>query len=377
MKRATLAVLSLLVVATLAPVVAAPPGLTYALRAQRALAQERPGDPQILNDLGNLLVLAGEFTEGEEVYRQALDLDPQFVDAHYNLALLMHQKGRRARAMRELRKVLKLEPDHSWSIYQMGTLHAEAGDRKRAVRHYARAFSLDSRLTLSSVNPHILDNELATQALLMTHSSSPAAKLAPRMYEHPGRITELLIPELPQTGRAASTETERESAAGGAAIESDRGAEGQGSAAAVAAPQTERRDAAPVTERQEVDSGAQSAESVRQSLRRRIVAGSADRSTAEGGRPPTGGPTLGARSPGQTPPTTGSPGTVAAGREPQIPPGESPEAPDAGRVAEPTTQAPPEPGEPGYEPGLSSTGRLDLRLIPVARDRLASRSTRP
>ena len=58
-----------------------PPNLYEALRAQQAEASLHPSDPEILNDLGNLLVLAGSLDQAEEAYRRSLELDPQQEEA--------------------------------------------------------------------------------------------------------------------------------------------------------------------------------------------------------------------------------------------------------------------------------------------------------
>ena len=155
MSRASFAVLFLLAVSTLEPIVAEPSGLASAIRAHRTLVSEQPGDLEVLNDLGNLLVLAGEMAEAEQVYRQALHIDRDFAEAHYNLALLLHQTQRRRLAKQELHKALELRPDDPWSLYQMGTLYAEGGDRARAIKYYSKAFSVEPRLRLADFNPHI------------------------------------------------------------------------------------------------------------------------------------------------------------------------------------------------------------------------------
>lgn len=171
-----------------------PPNLPHALAAQRQLAELHPNDPAVLNDLGNLQLLAELPGEAEDTYRRAVKLDPELVSARFNLALLLHQTGRQRAATQQLRKVLDTDRRHAWSHYQLGTIFGERGRRTKAVRHYRRALTLDPRLADPAVNHHILVNELALPALLRAHSSSAGAAIAPRIYEDPGRITELFVP---------------------------------------------------------------------------------------------------------------------------------------------------------------------------------------
>ena len=197
MRRLSAVVLLLLAVFALEPI-AAQPGLRDAIRIYREEAARNPTDLEVLTDLANLLVLTGETVEAEEIYRRVLELDESRVNARYDLALLLHQTGRRRPARREQLKVLELEPDHAWAHYQLGTLAAEAGERAKAIKYYSRAFTLEHRLTQASFNPHVLDNKLAIEAVMKAHSAPSSAALAPRQYEQPRRIANLLLPPSPE-----------------------------------------------------------------------------------------------------------------------------------------------------------------------------------
>ena len=130
-----------------------PPHLYEALEAQRAQASQNPNDPEILNDLGNLLVLAGSIAEAEEVYLQSLEISPDNTATRYNLALVLMEQGHRSQATKELNRVLAIQPQHAWSLYQLGTLSALAGRRNKAVGYYTKALALDPDLASPVVNP--------------------------------------------------------------------------------------------------------------------------------------------------------------------------------------------------------------------------------
>ena len=106
----------LLLVGPVSPSRAGTPSyLTEAIEAYRSLLAEAPRNVTLLNDLANLLALAGEMEEAEEAYREALELDPERVSTRYNLALLYQHLGRKRLANREFEAVLKLRPDHAWA----------------------------------------------------------------------------------------------------------------------------------------------------------------------------------------------------------------------------------------------------------------------
>ena len=92
-----------------------PPNLDRALAAQEALVAERPNDPLVLNDLGNLLLVAGRTDEAEDAYRRALEIAPEMTSAHYNLGLLLLRRSEHAVALKHFRAVLEAEPKHAWA----------------------------------------------------------------------------------------------------------------------------------------------------------------------------------------------------------------------------------------------------------------------
>jgi tetratricopeptide (TPR) repeat protein len=180
-----------------------PPNLPQALAAQQQLAGQQPGDPAVLNDLGNLLRLAGRLPEAEEAYQRAIALDPGRVPAHFNLALLLQQRGARDEALAEFQRVVELAPDDAWAHYQIGTILESKGADSQAVQAYARAFALDPNLAFPNVNPHVIENRLLTAALIVANRGSGSIPQAPNAYEDPNRIANLLMPSAPAAAPAA------------------------------------------------------------------------------------------------------------------------------------------------------------------------------
>lgn len=186
-----------------------PTHLKDAIKLQKRMANSRPDDPGVLNDLGNLLTLAGASEEAEEVYRQALVIAPDEAATHYNLALLLRLEGRERAALRQLEKAVKLDPDDAWGQYQLGVLLEERRKRNRATHHFARAFILDPALAQFESNPQLLDSRLTTRAMMEAYQERIARfEMAPRRYAQPKRITRLLVPEVRDTAAAVSDGSE-------------------------------------------------------------------------------------------------------------------------------------------------------------------------
>ncbi len=324
---------------------APPPNLDQALTAQADLAAQHPDDPKILNDLGNLQMLAGRMDDAETSYRQALEIAPDLTSARYNLALLLEQRKKYREAREQLTKVLGAEPNNAWAHYQLGVVYAAQGSERQAVAQYASAFRLDPQLAFPEVNPHVIDNPYVTKAMLRAYHDLPLASRAPKSYEEPSHIVAMMLPKSPDQAKPATGSTD---ATDGKKAESETApAPGMGPRPAFAPDQE--------------GAGTVSPDEAEKVLRKEDLQGQRELNQAPvpsgSGTyiPPQGGTRVrtyppGYPEPGQTP-STRSPGGAATPR---------------GR----TTPSQPGAARPGgpvhYVPGVPSTGRLETEILPGA-----------
>ena len=302
-----------------------PPNLARALEAQQRLSAERSDDPAIFNDLGNLLTLASDSAGAKTAYRRAVELAPDRAAPRYNLGLLLQQRGERREALKEFQKVVAIDPRHAWAHYQTGSLYEAWGDEGKAIRAYARAFALEPRLAFADHNPQIIENHLVAEAMLRGYREVGGELQAPKVYEDPGRIAGLLLPPMsPAPATAASVEGE--AAPGGApeVLSGDdldqRNAVNQASpqgTSGLRSPAAERFTPRPVVRTRPGNQGA--------------------------------GAVIGI-APSQPGFVAVQPGTV------MLPDDPSAQQPQEG-IEQPS-------GRVRYQPGLPSTGRLDLEVIP-------------
>jgi Tfp pilus assembly protein PilF len=326
-----------------------PPNLGKVLAQQRELVAGHPYDPAALNDLGNLLQLAGEPPEAEAAYRRALELSPDLISARYNLALLLQRGDRFREAMAEYHEVLARMPSHAWARYQIGSIYDAQGDDRRAVRWYGEAFALEPRLAVAEYNPRVIENDLVEEAMLTGYRAEGARPLAPQVYEEPIRIRELMLP--------------RNAAAGGDLMTGDEAPiDETGEPEEAVMPAASRGPA------ETLDAGSLDSREVNQaspqgrSPRRRNVPSQAQTTRRTFQRPDgssTGGSQAGA---------VGTPGTVI------VQPGLSapqPGAVDSGtpRPGQPRVIAPPGNTGTRFRSGVGSTGRLELQLVPEVEER--------
>jgi tetratricopeptide (TPR) repeat protein len=139
-----------------------------------------------------------------------MQTEPGRPEPPFNLALLLAANDHPREARRLLRAMLEEHPDHAWGHYQLGTLDQASGKRGRAMRHYREAFRLDPTLSDPSHNPHVLDNSLATAAMLEAFALIAPAVTSQRIYVEPRHITGLLLQPLSSPATEPMTETGEE-----------------------------------------------------------------------------------------------------------------------------------------------------------------------
>jgi len=320
----SLACVVALVVAALA---AAPPNIGRALEAQKRLIAERPNDPAVFNDLGNLFLLAHQPEEAEQAYRKAVALDPKRVSALFNLGLLLQQRGESKQALDFYHQALEVQPEHAWAHYQTGAIYEAGGQTAKAVSEYARAFSLDPQLAFREVNPQVVDNKLVTQAMLQAYKQGYGEPQVPSVYEDAHRIADLLVPP-PQIPPADAGNT--------------------------------KEPAKPVQQPAPIKPAAGAAQPGATVIR------PGDLDTHVTGQAGQGAP--GAPGRGRLQPTSRSPQNVPRGMREWERPEPTVGMPNEG--ANPPVPAPgqvitPPPGGVYYRPGYQSTGRLNLQVLPA------------
>ncbi|MEA2600853.1 MAG: hypothetical protein QOF89_1845 [Acidobacteriota bacterium] len=338
---------SLVALAAIAAVAAAPPNLAKTIEAQRRLTTERPNDAGVFNDLGNLLLLVPQPAEAEAAYRRALELDPNRVSALFNLGLLLQQRGEPRDALQLYRQAVKAEPRHAWAYYQMGAIYEALGQESKAIDAYAQAFALDPQLAFPEVNPHIVENKLVTAAMLRAYRSDFAQPQAPKIYDDPTRIAALLVPPPP-------------AAQGDAKDQAATAAQQPGQPAQPAQPVRPGQTPpgrGPAVRPQPGQAGQPAGQPGSSVLRERDL----DRNNPSGQALPQG-----ARPPAATGGQRQAPRGLREWSRPEptvqeVPTEDSDPENDGGQPAPVIT---PPPGGVYYRPGIQSTGRLNLQVVP-------------
>lgn len=86
-----------------------------------------PDNPKVLLNQAAAKSALDQLDEAIDLLIEALNIDPEFRDCHYNLAIAYWRKGRRPEAMAELEMELALHPDHELAKDARARLKAESG----------------------------------------------------------------------------------------------------------------------------------------------------------------------------------------------------------------------------------------------------------
>jgi Flp pilus assembly protein TadD len=86
--------------------------------------------------LGLPLIARGKFDEAIAHYRQALEINPDYAVAHYNLGDLLLRQGEVDKAISHLKKALEADPDYADANVRLGDALAQKGEFGEAFNCY-------------------------------------------------------------------------------------------------------------------------------------------------------------------------------------------------------------------------------------------------
>lgn len=81
--------------------------------------------------------------QAAKAYQQAIQLQPEHLDAHLNLGRLLQEQGDAREAVAHYRRALELAPGHPVAAYNLGTAYEDLDDATRAMRAYRKAIAAD------------------------------------------------------------------------------------------------------------------------------------------------------------------------------------------------------------------------------------------
>ncbi len=105
--------------------------------------EKNPHNYRAYNNLAQALEKKKAFDRVQELYERALELRPDYADAHFNLGLFLARRGRIDQASRHFERVLehmpKYRPAYAKAHYNLGLIAHMKGDLAAAEQHYRAA----------------------------------------------------------------------------------------------------------------------------------------------------------------------------------------------------------------------------------------------
>ncbi len=109
---------------------------------QRKAIELKPNFAEAHNNLGNILKDLGKLTEAELSQRKAIQLKPNFVQAHSNLGNILRDLGKLEEAEISHRKAINLQPNYAKAHYNLGNTLRDLGKLKEAEISHRKAIKL-------------------------------------------------------------------------------------------------------------------------------------------------------------------------------------------------------------------------------------------
>jgi tetratricopeptide (TPR) repeat protein len=113
-------------------------------RAARDTGSAANYDPEFINRVnhGNELLAQGKPAEAVQVLTEAVQLNPQDEDVHYNLGLALTRLGKLDEAIQEYKEALRIFPEYAEAHNNLGNVLVRAGRTEEGVAHLERAIKI-------------------------------------------------------------------------------------------------------------------------------------------------------------------------------------------------------------------------------------------
>jgi tetratricopeptide (TPR) repeat protein/capsular polysaccharide biosynthesis protein len=104
--------------------------------------------PELHYNLGHVLHQQGDLVKAVAAYRQAIALEPSFVQARHSLAVVLGEQGDYEAAIDYYKQVIALQPHATKAYNNLGCLFVEQGRIAEALQLYRQAMTIEPSATL-------------------------------------------------------------------------------------------------------------------------------------------------------------------------------------------------------------------------------------
>ena len=94
-------------------------------------------------NFGNALLQRGQTEEAIARFREALRINPAYSEAHNSLGVALLQKGQTEEAIAHFREALRINPAYSEAHYNLGNAFRKTGQTEEAIAHFREALRIN------------------------------------------------------------------------------------------------------------------------------------------------------------------------------------------------------------------------------------------
>jgi len=117
--------------------------LDLAFKELKRALEITPDFPDAHSNLGVVYCLQGKYDLAIAEHKRALEIEPDNPDAHTNLGITYQKKGKLSRAIKEHKKAIALDSNHAKAHLNLGNAYNEKGKLKLAIEEYKKVIALD------------------------------------------------------------------------------------------------------------------------------------------------------------------------------------------------------------------------------------------
>jgi len=134
--------------------------LDQAKRIYKELLNKIPNEAIVLHLLGLIYFEQNTLLKAEKLFLKAIELKPDFDEAHNNLANLFMHDGRLKEAIVSFNSALKLNPNNATTHYNLAIVYENTKASDKAILHYKNAIELKPDFVEAHINLASLCNNL-------------------------------------------------------------------------------------------------------------------------------------------------------------------------------------------------------------------------
>lgn len=118
----------------------------------RATLAGNPGCFLACNDLGYLMLTRGQEDKAITYIQKALEINPDYAEAHVNLGSLFLQKGELDKAILHFQKAIEIQPDFAGAYYNFGNALLQKGRLDEAIIQFQKTLEIKPKFAAAHGN---------------------------------------------------------------------------------------------------------------------------------------------------------------------------------------------------------------------------------